>query len=337
MKKLIIPILTTLSLLACSDDSSSSTSPETNPNSSSSIEQVPPEGNESSSSEKSEGNSSTANDIPIEYTLEAVSSTSKYTCTTTPLVYGVGVDVTCDEKYQGSIMEDSDVSPYDPNIEYTDFIHLEKVYASLKPGDKIAIVLRHAARTSSTDQGGILTGLGELQAISLGEKLSSEIEPYYYHSEILRTEQTCHKIAQGRSQTEIKHATLPELNGGYFVKDKEAYATLEEEAITVYDLIADYAYNGKYLEAHYELAPRAQELIDNVIIGKMIASHPISIAISHDQLVVPLLVHATKAQIDLRYFENQNWLNFLAGLAVIVSEDGSIKYVPVKGLDRGTL
>ena len=344
MKKILSIASLSLLFFACSDDSSSTSPTNEVPESSSaaientdtpSSETVAPE---SSADVSVPGSSSTiAINLNIDYKVDPVSSASAYSCTTTPLTFGTGVDVTCDEAYLGSIMENPDTAPYDPNQTYVDFIGLEKVYAALQPGDKMAIVIRHAARTSSTDQGGILTGLGELQAISVGSKLISETEPYYYHSEILRTEQTCHKIAQGRGQTEIKHATLTELNGGWFVKDQETYAVLEEEAITVYDLIADYAYNGKYLEAHYELATRAQQLIDEVIIGKMIVSNPISIAVSHDQLVMPLLVHATQGQIDLRYFENQNWLNFLAGLAVIVSQDGSVKYIPVKGLDRGVL
>lgn len=340
MKKLFPALLASIFFVACGDDSSSNPAPESNPDSSSSSEQItePDSPNQESPETPTETpSSSSVTDISIEFTTEAVSSASAYSCSTTPLVYGSGVDVTCDSVYLGSIMADSDETPYDPNQTYYDFVGIEKVFNSIQPGDKIAIVIRHAARTKSTDQSGILTGLGELQSIDLGKRLSSIGEPYYYHSEILRTEQTCHKIAQGRGQTEIKHVTLSELNGGWFVKDEEAYAILEEEAITVYDLISDYAYNGKYLEAHYELAPRAEQLINDVILGKMIASNPVSIAVSHDQLVVPLLVHATNAQIDLRYYESLNWLNFLAGLAVIVRADGSVQYVPIKGLDRGTL
>lgn len=285
-----------------------------------------------------EGSSaSTAEISTVEFVVEPVSSGSTYNCTETPDEMSGGVEVTCDGEYSGIIKTDNDASVYDPDGNYLDdFVAVQKVAEKVGADEKVVILLRHAQRPKD-DEMGVLTGLGELQAISVGKKLASLENPIFYHSSVRRTEQTCHKIAQGMGLAEIKHAALPELSGDWFVKDSEMYSQCTEQANTSYDIISGWAFGGQCAEAHYELAARAQELINDAVVGKMFASGRVSIAVSHDQMLVPLLAYLTQSQIPLNYSQTSDWLNFLAGVAVVQKADGTLKYVPVRGLKSGNL
>ena len=280
--------------------------------------------------------SSTAQ-VSLEFTVEPVSSGSAYSCETSPMELGSGIKVVCDGEFVGNILDGNDATLYDKSLTYTDFVDVSKVYASLEAGEKAVFLLRHADRTSSTDQSGILTGLGELQSVSVGQKIAGAVDVAYFHSEIPRTLQTCHKIAQGRGQTEISHIALSELNGNWFVKDEAKYAEYLETAPSSYSLITNWAYSGEYADAHYDLAERAQQFVNEVVIAKMMANSSVSVAVTHDQMLVPLLIYVTASQIDLHYDDTRDWLNFLAGIAFVVGVDGNIRYIPIKGLDSGRL
>ena len=273
--------------------------------------------------------------VEVNVVTEPVATGSAYVCTTQPMTIGSGVSVTCDGTFAGSISDKEDAAPYDPAAVYTDFVDIRKVYEARQPGEKLVLLIRHADRTKSTDKSGILTGLGELQSKSVGEKIAAGEEPLYFHSEIPRTLQTCQKIAEGRGQNEIKHVELAELNGDWFVSDAEKYAAYSESEITSYYLISGWAYEGKYADAHYDLATRGKQFVDEVVLAKMAANADVVVAVSHDQMLVPLLVYLTNAQIELNYNVAQDWINFLAGVAFVIKADGTVRYVPVKGLDSG--
>ena len=51
----------------------------------------------------------------------------------------------------------------------------------------------------------------------------------------------------------------------------------------------------------------------------------------------PLTAACTNKKVNLRYFETKQWINYLAGLAIIKGKDGKLRYVPVKGLESGTM
>ena len=61
----------------------------------------------------------------------------------------------------------------------------------------------------------------------------------------------------------------------------------------------------------------------------------ISVVCSHDQFLVPLVISISKRQIGLRYYDDRSWINYLAGMAVVISADGTQTLVPIKGLDSG--
>ena len=63
----------------------------------------------------------------------------------------------------------------------------------------------------------------------------------------------------------------------------------------------------------------------------------VNVMCTHDYLVVPLLAYTTDGHANVRYFEKYRWVNYMAGVAMIISADGSVRYIPVKGLETGIM
>lgn len=63
----------------------------------------------------------------------------------------------------------------------------------------------------------------------------------------------------------------------------------------------------------------------------------INVLVSHDLLVSAMTVYLTNKQIDLHYWENHRWLNYLAGLAFIFDPEGQMRVKTVRGLDSGVM
>lgn len=310
-----------------------------------SSETVPPASSETvpNSSASVPPASSAAVVAPVEFTTEAV-ALPDMGCVTEPLTFATGVKLTCNGEFVGNIIEDSDTSPFDPNAAaYTSFVGIKKIYASLQPTDKAVFILRHAHRTSSTDVDGVLTGLGYEQAISVGKQIAGTEEIKYWHSEIPRTMQTCMAIAQGRGQTEFSHVALKDLNGGWFEKDHAKIEEYNATVATTYDVVSRWAYNEytdpavTFDEGFYDLMERGTQFMNDIILAQVVPQSRISVVVSHDQMLYPLTIFATNRLLEMKHHEDKSWLNFLAGVAVIVHADGSIKYVPVMGLDEGTM
>lgn len=367
MKKLaVLPIslFAALALTACGDDSSSgpdNTTPSSGieqPGSSDGIDpssSAGPEGTlPGTSSDGIELSSSSTDPVgptptssgsttpTVEFTTEAV-ALPDMGCVTEPVTFGSGVKVTCNGEFAGNILDDSDTSPFDPNAAaYTSFVGIQKVFAAIQPTDKAVFILRHAHRTKS-EEGGLLTGLGYIQASEVGKKIASTEEIKFWHSEIERTLQTCMAIAQGRGQTTISHTALADLNGGWFEKDAAKIEEYNASVATTYDVVSRWAYNEytdptiNYNDGFYDLDTRGAQFMNEIILAQVAPQSRISVVISHDQMLYPLVVYATNRMLEMKHHEDKSWLNFLAGVAVIIHADGSVKYVPVMGLDEGTV
>ncbi|WP_173383074.1 histidine phosphatase family protein [Fibrobacter succinogenes] len=286
--------------------------------------------------------SSATVEAPVEFTTDAV-AIPDMGCTSEPLSFGSGVKVTCNGEFVGNIVDDSDPSAFDPNAAaYTSFIGIKKVFAAIQPTDKAVFILRHGDRTKS-EEGGLLTGLGYEQAIAVGKKIASTEEVKFWHSEIERTLQTSMGIAQGRGQTTISHVALKDLNGGWFEKDSEKINEYNATVPTTYDVVSRWAYNEytdptvTYNDGFYDLMERGAQFMNEVILAKVVPQSRISVVVSHDQMLYPLTIFATNRMLEMKHHEDKSWLNFLAGVAVIVHADGSVKYVPIMGLDEGTM
>lgn len=218
------------------------------------------------------------------------------------------------------------------------FTSLTKIYANLKPEEKVVFIIRHSERTNDTGPKGHLTDDGKQFAYELGKSLA-EIgyeDIYYGYSGFTRTKETCENIAKGMGQENYILEILPALDGNWYVKDT-IKADKYTDSYGGWEVFSKYAFEGDFQDAFYDLETRSQQLLKDEILGNLPNMKRINILCTHDYLVVPLLAYATDGHANVRYYEKRKWVNYLAGVAMIISPDGSVRYEPVKGLDTGIM
>ena len=219
------------------------------------------------------------------------------------------------------------------------FTDLVQVYASLSDGEKVFFVIRHSERTSETGPSGHLTPNGVQYARDLGKRLADagrKGDFYFGYSGYTRTQETCENIAQGYGQLDYSLNILAAMDGAWYVKDAdkaEAYVNSDGG----WEVYSRYAFTGAYPDAFYDLKERSEQLIDGELIANLPAMARVNFMCTHDYLVVPLLAYVTNGHANVKFYEKWKWVNYLAGAAIIVSTDGSVRYVPVKGLETGTM
>ena len=218
------------------------------------------------------------------------------------------------------------------------FTDLVEVYANLKPEEKAVFIIRHSERTDDTSPTGHLTDNGKIYARKLGERLAAVAKEdfYYGYSGYTRTHETCEEIALGKGQQGYALNELPYLQGNWYAMDEDKvsdYATTEGG----WGLFSKYAFAGEFSDAFYDLKTRSEQLINDEILANMANMKRVSILCSHDFLVVPFLAYVTDGHANVRYYEKGRWINYMGGVAMIIAPDGSIRYIPVKGLESGTM
>ena len=219
------------------------------------------------------------------------------------------------------------------------FTDIVEVYANLKPDEKAVFIIRHSERTDDTGPKGQLTLNGFNYAKDLGNRLAeiSNEDFYYGYSGYLRTQETCEAIALGKNQQNYTLNTLYYLDGSWFVMDGDKVSEYAEAELGGWDLYSKYAFTGAYPDAFYDLKTRSEELLKDGILANISTMNRVSFMCTHDFLVVPLLAYVTDGHANVRYYKNGRWVNYLAGVAMIIAPDGSIRYIPVKGLEQGTM
>ena len=218
------------------------------------------------------------------------------------------------------------------------FTDIAEVYASLKPDEKAVFIIRHSERTDETGVKGHLTSNGKIYARDLGARLAAIAKEdfYYGYSGYVRTYETCEEIANGKGQKNYTLDILSYMDGNWFVKDNsKANDYINAEGGWI--VYSKYAFIGEYADAFYDLDTRSEELLKDKILANISTMKRVNFMCTHDYLVMPLLVYTTHGHINLRYYEKWKWVNYLSGVAMIISADGSVRYVPVKGLETGTM
>ena len=216
-----------------------------------------------------------------------------------------------------------------------EFEEIADVYKGLKSGEKVIFVLRHAERTSDTGKNGHLTEGGQKQSQSVGEKFKGE-SIYFANSTYTRSKETCEYFAKGAG-ADYSENTIEELDGEWFVKDESKYSNYKNGNGGGWVVNSEYAYKGSYSDAFYPLESRSQEFITEVVKPQFSKVNRVGVWISHDTFVVPLTVALTEKKVNLRYFDTKQWINYLAGIAIIMDSKGDLRYVPVKGLSSGNM
>ena len=217
-----------------------------------------------------------------------------------------------------------------------EFEELESVYKSLKSGEKVIFFLRHAKRSDDTGKKGHLTDEGKSQSKSVGEKLKGE-DIYFANSTYTRSFETCENIALGAGKSGLSENTIEALDGEWYVKDNNKLESYKSSDGGGWVVASAYAYKGAYTDAFYDLETYSENFITEIIKPEFKNVKRVGVFISHDMFVVPLTAYFTDKKVNLRYFETKQWINYLAGLAIIMGTDGKLRYVPVRGLDSGTM
>ena len=226
------------------------------------------------------------------------------------------------------------------NSDAKEFVDIQDVYESIKDDERVIFVLRHAERGDDTSKGGTLTDNGKKQSEEVGARLTKFKEDFVLGaSEFLRAHQTVESIAKGRGQSYDKRDTIPQLNDDWYAKNNEAVEKAKNECGGGWEVTSKYAYTGAYSTgadaAYYNLAERSVELIEDVLVKKYPTEKFVLLS-SHDKLMVPLVAYCSNLQVELKKYENNGkWINYLAGVAIIIDKDGNRRYVAIRGLKSG--
>ena len=226
------------------------------------------------------------------------------------------------------------------NSDAKEFVDIQDVYESIKDDERVIFVLRHAERGDDTSKSGTLTSNGKKQSEEVGARLTKfEVDFVLGASEFLRAHQTVESIAKGRGQQSEIRDTIPELNDDWYVKNADAVETAKNECGGGWEVTSKYAYTGAYSTganaAYYNLAERSVELIEDVLLKKYTKEKFVLLS-SHDKLMVPLVAYCSNLNIELKKYEQGGkWINYLAGVAIIVDKAGNRRYVAIRGLESG--
>ena len=222
------------------------------------------------------------------------------------------------------------------------FATIADVYKSLASDEKAVFIIRHSEREDDVALETELTANGIKMAQDLGATLKSNEEFTYITSGFVRTNETANNISKGREETNPpKLITNYDITGNWFLKISADSLAKQATALGLkgssIELMARWAYEGGYPETFYEMEPRAQEFIQSVILKNLPKWKRVSIMVSHDIFVMPLTVFGSQKKVALKYYEDYHWINYIAGVAIIISDDNSIRYIPVKGAVSGVI
>jgi broad specificity phosphatase PhoE len=220
-----------------------------------------------------------------------------------------------------------------------EFVDIQDVYESIKDDERVIFVLRHAERGDDTSKSGTLTDNGKKQSEEVGARLTKFKDDFVLGaSEFLRAHQTVESIAKGRGQSYDKRDTIPQLNDDWYAKNSEAVEKAKNECGGGWEVTSKYAYTGAYSTgadaAYYDLAERSVELIEDVLVKKYPTEKFVLLS-SHDKLMVPLVAYCSNLQVELKKYDGGKWINYLAGVAIIIDKDGNRRYVAIRGLKSG--
>ena len=222
------------------------------------------------------------------------------------------------------------------------------VYKAVPKTSKIAFVLRHSKRSkNNTGKESQLTPIGIQMAQTLGTKLVGDEAFYYASTDFVRTRATAENIAIGRGETGVEVITWDEgIYGSYFLTvPSDTLDALVSKRGGNPRYIAQYAYGVPYTNAivaatipayFHDFFQRGNQFVNEVVVANMPKWKRVSVLVSHDMLVAPLIILVSKRTVDLKIYEESNhWVNYLSGIAVIVDEAGVVTALPVRGDEVG--
>ena len=241
-----------------------------------------------------------------------------------------------------SFSSSSETSVQSVSLDQDGFATVADVYKSLSPTEKAVFIIRHSEREDDVAMETELTANGVKMAQDLGKTLKSDEEFSYITSGFVRTNETANNISKGRGEATLpKLITNYDITGNWFLKisadELAQYGTNLGMKGGSVELMSHWAYGEPYPDALYELEPRAEEFMQSVILKNLPRWKRVSIMVSHDIFVMPLAVFGSEGKVALKYYEDYHWINYIAGLAIIVDAQNNLRYIPVKGTDSGVI
>lgn len=237
----------------------------------------------------------------------------------------------------------------DPTLEVTPdsdgFYYVADIYKALPATSKVVFVLRHSERGVSESQESELTENGVQMAQKLGADMVSDEDFFYASTDFIRTRETCNNIAIGRGEAGYHTYTWSGINGGYFVKvPTDALDTLLKKRGGSWKNLSQWAYgepiSNRFVanvinDFMYDMFERGHRFVNEVVLLNLPGWKRVNFLVSHDLLLEPLTVYATNRGVDLKFFDGGKWINYMAGVAVVVNEAGAVSLFPVRGADTG--
>ena len=233
--------------------------------------------------------------------------------------------------------------------------------------DKVIFVLRHAERGSDTSVNGDITSNGVSQCTSIGNQnrdgttwssggVSYTITNFpandttYYATEYLRCKHTAQALAAAREDTDFDASDYSEITveADLLNQYRFFYQPAESGNST---LLKTYVTNPSQLTSSQlsenfgvSSAAEAQTKLtdDYVRICKEILNKStarMNIFITHDFFTLPLAYKASNGNFDFsgRGTDNRTWINYLAGIGMVLHADDTYEVMPVRGRDQGTM
>jgi phosphohistidine phosphatase SixA len=219
-------------------------------------------------------------------------------------------------------------------LDSSGFADIQAVYQSIQPNEKAVFILRHGEREPRVTKESPLTEDGIEQSKSVGAKLAGQEEFNYLSTDFVRTKETCHNIAIGRGQESFPYDTNSLYTSATYKKDKEKfneYNSLDGNNSNI--VISMWAYTGEYADAFNDIAETSETIIASTFQN---LQNRITVICSHDDFLVPLIAYTSNRKADLKIYETHKWLNYLAGVAIIVDGKGNRRSYAIKGLESGT-
>lgn len=211
------------------------------------------------------------------------------------------------------------------------FVRIRDVLSGLRENEKVVFFIRHSARTDDTSINGELTEKGKSQARELGQGLQAYGDFTFISSTYKRAAETCRYIAEGKGQGNFSLQQFADLTDVWYVKNTDLLAKYKSENNNQggWNVFSRWAFTSRYSDAFKDIDEASQDLVDMYLIPEFEKMPKYTIAVSHDQLLVPFTAWATNRLVDLRYYETNKWLNYMSGVAMVVGESGHVRYIPV--------
>jgi broad specificity phosphatase PhoE len=249
---------------------------------------------------------------------------------------------------QSAINRDPAVAGLTLAADTNGFYDVGDIYKAVPAESKIVFVLRHAERESGLGKESPLTEVGVQQALDVGAKLASDESFYFGSTDFLRTRTTAENIAKGHGEASVTVDTLSIINGGYFLTvPSDTLDALVSKRGGNFLYVSQWAYGvpftNNYAVQHgvatyfYDLFERGDQFINEVILANLPNWKRVSVLITHDLLTEPLAVYASNRMVDLKTYESYRWINYVAGIAVVINANGLVTVLPARGVDVGFL